>query len=203
MKRPLAAIAACLAVCAVFSACAARPGAGSGTPATAPAPLEGWQSETFALPPGFAPGLPSGTESLRFPPGWRDPGSDNFWSYAFVMRINEAAPDAGRLREVLEQYYTGLMAAFAEGKELPPARVQVTRTAPHRFEAHMHLTDAFATFKPIDPHILIEVTPQTGNQSLLRIRVSPQPADHQVWRSLDAAIASILSQETATLKTAP
>lgn len=65
--------------------------------------LDAWQAETFALPPAFAPELPAGAESLRFAPGWRDPSAENFWSYAFVMWIDEPAPDAARIGDLLEK----------------------------------------------------------------------------------------------------
>ncbi len=186
------------ALMTALSACSAGPDArpvAATAKEPAPVSLEAWQAETFPLPPAFAPELPGGTESLRFAPGWRDPNSENFWSYAFVMWINEPAPDAARIDELLEKYYHGLMASFAAGKDISatPTRVEVTRTAPNHFEARMHLIDAFATFKPIDICILVDTAAQTVARSTLRIRVSPQPKEHAIWRSLDAAITTILS----------
>lgn len=199
MKPPRAALASCVAVIATISACAAERGVSYGKPSAPPVSFEGWQSETFPLPPAFAPGLPAGTESLLFPPGWAKPESENFWSYAFVMRIKEPAPDAARLRNLLEQYYNGLTASFAEskGKTITPAQVKVTRTSRGHFKAHMHLTDAFATFEPIDVRVLIETAAEPGGHASLCIRVSPQPEEHEVWRSLDAAIADILFRRDA------
>ena len=160
-----------------------------------PISLEGWPSETFALPPGFAPDLPNGTESLLFAPGWRDPSSEDFWSYAFVMSIDEAAPDAARIGEILDGYYDGLMAVFAGNKDQSigsdPANVTVVRTAPHQIEAQMHVIDAFATFEPIDIRILVETAVLTDGRSTLSVQLSPQPEEHAIWRSLEAAIASI------------
>ncbi len=165
--------------------------------------LEGWKSETFPLPPAFAPDLPTGTESLRFAPGWRDPKAAGFWSYAFVMWIDEPAPDAARIRDLLEKYYNGLMASFAadKNKDITPARVEVSRAGPNRYEARMHLIDAFATFEPIDLRVLIEVAaqstprPDSPTTSVVRIQVSPQATDHAIWRSLGAAVASIPAPE--------
>jgi formylglycine-generating enzyme required for sulfatase activity len=157
--------------------------------------LEGWPSETFALPPGFAPDLPPGSESLRFAPGWRDPRTEDFWSYAFVMWIDESAPDEARIRELLNGYYDGLMSMFAgsAGKDIgsDPAQVEVLRTAPNQFEAQMHVIDAFATFEPMDLRILVDTVAIKEGHSALRIRLSPQPEEHGIWRSLEAAIASI------------
>ncbi|MFT5052255.1 MAG: sulfatase activating formylglycine-generating enzyme [Chlamydiales bacterium] len=160
-----------------------------------PVSLEGWPSETFALPPGFAPDLPSGLESLRFAPGWRDPSTEDFWSYAIVMWIDEPAPDAARVSELLEVYYDGLMSAFASsaGKDIgsDPAQVELVRSAPNHFEAEMHVIDAFATFEAIDLRVLVDTVAETDERTVLRIRLSPQPEEHEIWRSLETAIASI------------
>lgn len=166
--------------------------------ASRPGVIEGWQSETFPLPPAFAPMLPAGEESLRFPPGWGKPESDNFWSYAFVMWIDEPAPDAARLHNLLEQYYNGLMASFAEGKgrAIVPAQVKVTRTSRQHFEAHVRVTEAFATLEPIDLRVLVETANVQAGRATLRIRVSPKPSEDAIWRSLDAAITDILLQSS-------
>lgn len=167
-------------------------------PPAAPISLEGWPAETFALPPGFAPELPTGSESLRFAPGWRDPASQDFWSYAFVMWIDEPRPDAQRLDHLLETYYLGLMSAFAAGTDhdvtSTPPQVDLVFTAPNVYEARMHLIDAFATFTPIDLRLLIAVSPASDTRSVVSIQVSPQPPLHTIWQSLRAAISEILAQ---------
>ena len=57
----------------------------------------------------------------------------------------------------------------------------------------MHLLDAFATFEPIDLRILVDTIAQSDTRATLCIQVSPQPQEHAIWRSLKAAIESILS----------
>lgn len=163
-----------------------------------PISLEGWASETFALPPGFAPELPAGTESLLFAPGWRDPNTENFWSYAFVMSIDEAAPDTARIDELLETYYNGLMSVFASNNDaklrIKPVIVDVERKAANHFEAKMHLIDAFATFKPVDIRVVVETVADGDEHSRVKIQVSKQPKGHKIWRSLEAAIERIETQ---------
>lgn len=193
-----------LSLLACLSACAARTAAPASEPAhqRETVSLEGWQTETFPLPPSFAPTLPTGVETLRFSPGWRSPDAGGFWSYAFVMWIDEPSPDAARLEDLLEKYYSGLMNSFAadRGKDISgtPTRVDVVRTAPNRYEASMHLIDAFATFKPIDLRVVIDAIPETDTRTSLSIQVSPQPKEHAIWRSLQAAIADILSRDAAS-----
>ncbi|MFG0258992.1 MAG: hypothetical protein ACF8LK_01460 [Phycisphaerales bacterium JB041] len=159
--------------------------------------LEGWPAETFPLPPSFAPELPTGRESLRFAPGWRDPSTEDFWSYAFVMWIDEPEPDAARVEILLESYYNGLMNAFAGDKDIShtPARVAVTRTGPNRFDATMHLIDAFATFKPMDLRLKVVTDAGSDQDSMLQVRLSPQPETHRIWVDLQTAIDTILSQD--------
>lgn len=198
MLRPShASIFLALTLLASLQACAPRHTAP--TPAQPAISLEGWQSETFPLPPDFAPDLPTGTESLRFAPGWRNPDAEGFWSYAFVIWIDEPTPNAARIDTLLEKYYTGLMRAFAGDKDISatPVQVDVRQTAPNHYEAKMHLTDAFATFKPIDINIKIETAAETNQRSSLRIQISRQPKDHGIWRSLQAAIEDILTNTTA------
>jgi len=164
--------------------------------------LDDWATETFALPPGFAPELPVGSESLLFPPGWRDPDSENFWSYAFVMSIEEQAPDMQRVQELLELYYDGLMAVFASNKDkeslIKPTKVAIRQVKPNHYEATMHLVDAFATFEPMDIRVLIEAVADGDEHSFVHIRVSKQSEGHAIWKSLAAAIGRIKEENKPT-----
>lgn len=187
-----------LSVIASLPACASREGAPAPSKSRAVS-VAGWQSETFPLPPSFAPQLPTGVESLRFAPGWRDPGAEGFWSYAFVMWIDEPLPDGARIKEMLETYYNGLMAAFAGDKAEDisdaPARVEVTPVGAGSYEARMRLVDAFATFEPIDLRVLVGTAARPDGRSAVSIRVSPQPNEHEIWRSLGAAVTDLMARE--------
>lgn len=158
--------------------------------------IEDWASETIDLPPDFAPDMPKGVEELRFAPGWRDPESDSFWSYAIVMWIDEPIADSQRVTELLEIYYDGLMSVFAHKEfgevSIKPAQVLTQRIAPNKFKARMHLIDAFATFEPIELFVRVETAAISESRSTVRIRVSSQPTEHQIWESMDTAILDIL-----------
>lgn len=160
-----------------------------------PPSIEDWASATIELPPSFAPGLPKGLESLRVAPGWRDPEAEDFWSYAFVMWIDEPATDAAQIGAILNDYYDGLMTTFAKGAGRDigkvPSQVEVVRAGPNRYEVQMRVVDGFATFKPIGVRILVEAIAESDASTTLRIQLSSQPKGHPIWRSLDAAIASI------------
>ncbi|HLO96959.1 MAG TPA: hypothetical protein VK171_00075, partial [Fimbriimonas sp.] len=160
--------------------------------------LKGWTAETFGLPPSFAPELPKGSETLRFAPGWRKPGDWGFWSYAFVMSLEETTPDKKRIADLLEKYYNGILTMFAKdaGKDISktPVRVELTSTAKGKYEGKMKAIDAFATFKPVEIRFVIESVPMGKSRSSLRVQLSPQPKKHPIWMSLSAAIADILDQ---------
>lgn len=103
-----------------------------------------------------------------------------------------------RIDTLLETYYNGLLMMFAkgEGKDISgtPVRIDVTRKGAGRFEAKMRATDAFATFKPISIRFEIESVALGPKRSSLRIKLSPKPKDHGIWKYLDAAIADILAK---------
>lgn len=164
------------------------------------ASLEDWATETFALPPSFAPQLPSGAESLLFAPGWRDPESENFWSYAFVMSMNESVRDEQQITEILADYYNGLMSVFAsnrnKGDLIKPVRIELVRVQADHYEATIHLVDAFATFKPVVIQVVAKAVAETERHSFVQIQVSKQPLGHEIWKSLDKAIERIQAQST-------
>jgi len=157
--------------------------------------LKDWLSETIIFPPGFAQELPTGKEDLRFPPGWRKPDSEDFWSYAIVMQIDEPAPNAERLEEILDLYYDGLMSAFGVGRDseepIDPAQVKVVKTGKNHYEAAMHIIDGFATFKPIDIRIKLVTESASEYQSIIKLRASPQPDEHPIWDALQTGIDDI------------
>ncbi|MBK9386108.1 MAG: hypothetical protein IPN34_14950 [Planctomycetes bacterium] len=178
-------------LCALFlvAACAA-PASNSPTP---PLPPPGWVRETLRLPPEFAPDLALGVESLIFAPGFRDPASDEYWTYAFAVWMDESLPDAAALDRWLETYYDGLISAVAaaQGTEVEdePADVRVECIAPDLFDATIRLIDAFGTFEPLTLHLV--VTCASTDSATMRIRASPQRKEHKIWHSLEAAAASL------------
>ena len=173
-----------------------------------PTTIDDWARETIPLPPGFAPDFPSGVEELRFPPGWRNPDSDNYWSYAIEMKLDEPAPSKDQLADLLKTYYTGLMEAFGVGRkpDSPPneVTVEIEELAPNTYRATLHLIDGFSTLKPKSVLAQIETHPDTETTSTITIRISPHPIHHEIWTDLTAALVHInaerLNQHTAPLK---
>jgi hypothetical protein len=124
-------------------------------PETWPVPA-GWREETIPFPLGFAPTLAyRGVEELRFPPGFFEPGSAEYWSYAFIWRLDDdPAIDAATLGAELTTYFRGLIDAVDEKKQIV-ARDSVVAAAaasaePAGFALTAHVFDAFGTGQAID-----------------------------------------------------
>lgn len=165
-----------------------------------PAVFAEWGTETIPLPPGFAPELPSGNEVLLFAPGWRDAESEEFWTYAFVMWIDEPLPDAERLDEMFELYYDGLIGAVAGERAAEwaaewgpdPATVSVEEQGAGRFVARAQFPDAFGDMRPIDLRFVVDAWAQPGGAgSVLAIQASPQPEGHPIWTTLAGAVQQL------------
>ncbi len=131
------------------------------SPAWPAAPLaawsvpEGWKSETIPFPLDFAPSLAHrGVEELRFAPGFFDPTTPGYWSYAFAWRTEDAAMlDAGAVGSELTAYFRGLIAAVDDKHRITAREEIVAAAQPDgagRFRLTAHVFDAFKTAAPLD-----------------------------------------------------
>ena len=167
--RPLQRVRRRLAITTIaltvsLAACGAGNGSGTGTATTTgtgeaadppwPAP-PGWRTEVIKFPLEFAPSIAHhGFEDLRFPPGFFDPASGDYWSYAFIWRTEDPAQlDAATLGAELTAYFRGLIAAV-DTKQRITARdeiaVRATPDGAARFLLSAHVFDAFKTAAPLD-----------------------------------------------------
>ena len=167
--------------------------AASSPPTPEPISLEGWRSETLDLPPGFAPSLPTGSESVLFAPGFFDSTTETHWSYVFTMWIDEPIPDEEQLDTMLEAYFDGLLALVSSGSGRDvgndAANVTVLSADDEQFEAKIRLIDVFDSYEPVD--LRVRGTFESSGETVLRFLISPQSLDHSVWRSLAVASQSL------------
>lgn len=125
-------------------------------PADPPWPVPpGWRSEVIKFPLDFAPSIAHrGFEDLRFPPGFFEPTSGDYWSYAFIWRTEDAAElDAAALGAEVTEYFRGLIAAVDVNRRIVAREqivVRATAGGPGRFELTAHVFDAFKTAAPVD-----------------------------------------------------
>src|ERR1700744_5281702 len=80
----------------------------------------GWQFEQFPLPPGFAPGIPyKGIEELRFSPCMFKKEATDYFTYAFVARLDGVANvSQSEIRQYLLTYFKGLCSKTAADRKL-------------------------------------------------------------------------------------
>jgi hypothetical protein len=120
-----------------------------------PAPV-GWRTEVIKFPLDFAPSIAHrGFEGLRFPPGFFDPASGDYWSYTFIWRTEDPARlDAVALGAELTAYFRGLVAAVDEKRHRIASPGEIAaRAVPDgaaRFQLSAHVFDAFKTAAPVD-----------------------------------------------------
>ena len=116
----------------------------------------GWRDEVIPFPLDFAPTIQhTGIEILRFPKGFFDPASPEYWSYAFIWRTTDAALlDEKQLADELTLYFRGLIAAVDDKQQRIKDRdaivAKVTKEGDEpRFTIEAHVFDAFKTAQPV------------------------------------------------------
>ena len=161
---------------------------------------KGWRGETITLPPGFAKDLSlKGMEEIRFAPGMFKADKEDFFSYVLVFWLPETKPlSKQQIQDELLKYYRGLATAVGKGRKLKidtavfKIDVKPVKEKPGEFVAVMDWVEPFVTGKPQKLHMELKAaTMEDGKASTLQMTVSPQPTDHQVWKSLRKVLASV------------
>lgn len=160
-----------------------------------PSDFSTWGTERIPLPPGFAPTLPPGDELLLFAPGMFDPEAEDFWSYVFLIELEEPLTDIGHVQSFLELYYDGLITAVGSGDGKTPPETPATVFAISSYESLDHavyeleidLIDTFVTQEPL--HLYMSVIEESPTR--FRFQASPQARTHAVWQTLTAAAATL------------
>jgi len=158
---------------------------------------DGWRAEGVALPPPFAPrfGL-KGMDDLRFPRGWRDPTSDEYWSFAYLLWLDGGQKiDIPILQDNLKIYYEGLIAnAVARdhisADKLVPVQVKFKKTDTERddretYTGTIDMLDYMAQ-KPMTLNCMVHVKTSCVAQDHIPIffELSPKGFDHPIWVGL-------------------
>lgn len=158
---------------------------------------DGWRAEGVALPPPFAPrfGL-KGMDDLRFPRGWRDPTSDEYWSFAYLLWLDGGQKiDIPILQDNLKIYYEGLIAnAVARdhisADKLVPVQVKFKKTDTERddretYTGTIDMLDYMAQ-KPMTLNCMVHVKTSCVAQDHIPIffELSPKGFDHPIWEGL-------------------
>jgi hypothetical protein len=156
-----------------------------------------WNVERFSLPAEFAPQMNvKGVEELRFPPGWGDSTSVQYWSYAYLWWLNGMPEiNASDLQINLQALYTGLVGRNIVSRHIPlgkqvPTTVTVKKITTgigdvQTFQGQTHMLD-YMTQKPIILNLVIhEKNCPKDNHKAVFVEVSPKQFTHAVWNDLE------------------
>lgn len=152
-----------------------------------------WTKELIRFPLGFAPQINfEGYEDIRFAKNWNTPTSSEFFTYAFVWKINlSQLPTTKLLNDNMTLYYDGLMRAVNKDKTItvPDTKVNFTKndstkTLPE-FKGTINVYDAFFTKKVIDLFANVETFYcAEKNTYVLLFRISSFNFEDTIWKKL-------------------
>lgn len=120
----------------------------------------GWKSETISMPPDFAPTMSwKGEEILRFAPGMFKAGEDDFFSYVFLLKLDQGEPDWDTQ---LLLYYQGLAKAVMEDEKLDTSSFELQLKGDSKVRyGTLDWIEPFTTKKPQRLNIEIrQISPQ-------------------------------------------
>lgn len=146
-----------------------------------------WQKEIFEFPIIFASQIRyTGFEDARFPKGWSDSTSNNFWSYAFAWKIEDAVDlTAKDLERDLKIYFDGLM-----GKENTMTLFLEKDAGKQKtsYIGKVHTFDNFRKKQMMTLNVKVEkIFCEEQKKRIILFRFSPKEFDHKVWLKLNEA----------------
>lgn len=154
-----------------------------------------WGKELFVFPLGFAREIDyRGTEDARFPKGWGDSTSANYFTYAFAweLEVNQELTTVD-FEVNLQYYFDGLLGLSFPRKDLP--QVQKTNAifikteasdGDSRYIGKIKTFDTRITKKPLMLHVTAQqrYCPQT-KKTLILFKFSPKFFESNVWSKLE------------------
>jgi hypothetical protein len=151
----------------------------------------GWTPEEDAFPLPWAPSLPyAGVAELRFSPGWGDPKSDEFWSYAFVWLL-DGQPDLSKdaLEAAMVTYFRGLADGNAkDGGAFDPSGFRAHLTYGYTRDSFVGTIDTYeflVSGAPLRLNVEIVLTSCGSGKLAAKFLLSPRAAGvTKVWNAL-------------------
>jgi len=154
-----------------------------------------WQFERFALPPEFAPNIPyKGVEELRFSPGMFIKDSSNYFTYAFVVEldnINSISRDD--IKNYLLDYFKGLCGNTAKQRNLSIDTSKITVSVDKdestgkdvHYNATLGIFGVFADGAPVRLNMEIKVMNDKPTSKIYLVFIaSPLNKTDKVWVTL-------------------
>ncbi len=150
-----------------------------------------WGKEVFKFPLRFASEIPyTGAEEARFPKGWRDTESRDFWSYVFAWQITyQKVMSPEELEENIEIYFNGLMDnknRMKSDSSISLTNALFIKNSQTRYTGKVRTFDAFTTKKMFTLNVQVQKydCPQK-NKTIVVFRFSPKPFENDVWSYLN------------------
>jgi hypothetical protein len=155
---------------------------------------DNWGQEFFQFPLSFAPEIEfTGMEEARFPKGWANTESPEFWSYAFAWEIDaEAQLTKSALEHSLQLYFDGLLSINTWQKNDSTVQrtnalfVEKTATKSNsHYTGKIKIFESRYTKKPMTLNVTIEQHYcETNQKVVILFNFSPKEFEHDTWVKL-------------------
>lgn len=158
---------------------------------------QGWNTERFALPADFAPGMNYiGIEDLRFAPGWGNNNSEEYWSYCYLWWLEQRPiTSVENVTLNLKKYYEGLVGRNIISRKIPAAKVIPVDVAVKKIKPHTGDLETYSgtvsmldymTEQPIVLNITVHVSACTEEKrTAIFVMVSPKKSGTGAWIEFD------------------
>ena len=154
-----------------------------------------WGKEVFHFPLGFAREIDyTGIEEAYFPKGWKLVDHDDFWSYAFVWKVDhDKLLTSKELEDDIKKYFDGLMDMNQNGNEetgiLSTTTLFIEKgkfSDVSFYLGKVKTFDRFTTKKPMALHVSVEQSYcEETKKAIVLFRFSPKEFDHRIWLKLN------------------
>ncbi|WP_426430636.1 hypothetical protein ACPX19_13910 [Winogradskyella sp. HB-48] len=148
-----------------------------------------WTKEMFEFPIHFAPDITyQGFEEARFPKGWSNQDSSEYWSYVFAWSIKGNTVLNENILEVnLQLYFDGLMATVNKDQnfKVPETVALFIKNDENNFIGKIRLFNSFHTKKMMTLNVLVNTyNCLEEDRVLVLFRFSPSVFDAEIWEKL-------------------
>ena len=155
-----------------------------------------WEFERFQLPPVFAPAITyKGAEELRFAPGMFNKDSESYFTYVFVVQLdNVPSISQADIHEYLLNYYRGLCRATARDRKLVIDTTQISVVIERQsnrpvnkniYNASASIFGVFADGAPVKLNMEVQVLVDAQRKrTYLFILASPREKNDAIWETL-------------------
>jgi len=161
-------------------------------------------SDLLATPKGWSVGHSllaneisyAGREEVLLMPGWSNPQSDEYWTYASMWSLDHAPQmNEETIKSSLTAYFTGLLNRNIEKQKIPTKKILPVKTWITALTAE---NDDLKTFygaiamldykqqNPISLNCIVHVRICPGQaKTIVFYELSPKPLTHAIWKGLD------------------